>query len=334
MGKKLKRPSLKNLDEMFNLDGSPSGISQVKLEELVHFGGGYDSIKAMNGDTLNTHPFKLYSGERLEDMVASITANGVLVPIIVRKKNGNLEILAGHNRTEAAKLAGFEEIPALVLDDISDEVALSYVVETNLIQRSFSEMTHSEKAAVIANYHSKMFSQGKRNDIIAQLTALENPESVTESTETKQRTDEKVGEIYNLSRATVARYVRVNKLWNGLKLHLDDGIIPFSAAVEVSFLPKHTQQILCDCLDDGYTISLKQSVMLREYCKENAVDRWKMEDLLSGKTDEEEIKPEKPRKVNVSSSVYSRYFSDHTPKEVESIIEEALLMYFEKGGTL
>ena len=82
-------------------------------------------------------------------MITSIKSNGVLVPIIVRKIDTVLEILAGHNRVNAAKLAGLDEIPALILENISDEDAQAYVIETNLIQRSFSDMTHTEKAAVI-----------------------------------------------------------------------------------------------------------------------------------------------------------------------------------------
>ena len=77
-----------------------------------------------------------------------------------------LEILAGHNRVNAAKLAGLSEVPAIILENISDEEAWIYIIETNLMQRSFADMSHSEKAAVIATQHSKLFSQGKRNDII------------------------------------------------------------------------------------------------------------------------------------------------------------------------
>ena len=341
---KLPKRTLKNLDDMFHLDGSPSGITQVKIEELVHFGGGFNRNKTEKGESLNTHPFQLYSGERLEDMVESIKANGVLVPILVRKKTSEepqesiLEILAGHNRTEASKLAGLTEIPALVLEDISDEVALAYVVETNLIQRSFSEMTHSEKAAVIANYHTKMFSQGKRNDIIAQIQAIENCENTDESTssqiDTKLRTDEKIGEIYNLARATVARYVRINKLYSGLKILLDEGSLPFSAAVEVSFLTERAQQFIYDCISDfGMKISIKQARIMRELHNNHEIlTRWKIEDILL--CDKSENAPVKPRRVKLNGDVYTRYFADNTPKEVESIVEKALQLYFERerGG--
>ena len=59
------------------------------------------------------HPFRLYEGERLEDMVQSIREYGVLNPVIVRKAARGYEMLAGHNRTNAAKIAGLTEIPAI-----------------------------------------------------------------------------------------------------------------------------------------------------------------------------------------------------------------------------
>jgi len=86
-----------------------------------------------------------------------------------------MEILSGHNRVNAAKLARLETVPAIMLENVSDAEAWIYVVEANLMQRSFSDMPHTEKAAVIAIQHSKLFSQGKRNDILAELKTLENP---------------------------------------------------------------------------------------------------------------------------------------------------------------
>ena len=153
------KPRLKNLDELFDLNGGVNPLEQtipimdtqpvsrrvvisLSVGELIPFKG---------------HPFRLYEGERLDDMVESIKANGVLVPIIVRKVGAAFEILAGHNRVNAVKLAGLNEVPAIVLENISDEDALVYVIETNLIQRSFADMTHSEKAAVIALHHSKIW---------------------------------------------------------------------------------------------------------------------------------------------------------------------------------
>ena len=128
-----------------------SFVRNVNLAELQPFTG---------------HPFHEYEGERLQDMVESVRSHGILVPIIVRQNESGLEILAGHNRVKAAKIAGLSTIPAVILEDVSDEEAWFYAVETNLMQRSFTDLTHSEKAAVIAVQHSKLFSPGKRNDIL------------------------------------------------------------------------------------------------------------------------------------------------------------------------
>ena len=111
-----KRPALKNLDDLFNLNDGINPLEQsipimatqprnartvvsMKIELLMPFEG---------------HPFRLYEGERLDDMVASIKANGILVPLIVRKVDTVLEILAGHNRANAAKLAGHNEVPIII----------------------------------------------------------------------------------------------------------------------------------------------------------------------------------------------------------------------------
>ena len=103
------RPRLKNLDDLFKLNEESGGAlianapptankrfqAVVELDMLTPFAG---------------HPFRLYEGERLDDMVNSIKTNGVLIPIIVRERGKMLEILAGHNRVNASRLAGLTAI--------------------------------------------------------------------------------------------------------------------------------------------------------------------------------------------------------------------------------
>jgi len=72
----------------------------------------------------HNHKFELYSGERLEDMVESIKANGVLCPLIVQPCSGEYEILIGHNRWNAAKIAGLKTVPAVIKEGLSEEEAL------------------------------------------------------------------------------------------------------------------------------------------------------------------------------------------------------------------
>lgn len=109
------------------------------------------------------HKFQLYSGERLEDMVESVKKNGILIPIIVQPCGENYEILSGHNRTNAAKLAGLETVPAVIKERLSDDEAEMYMIETNLRQRGFDDLKISEQAAVLAMRHSKIVQRGKES---------------------------------------------------------------------------------------------------------------------------------------------------------------------------
>lgn len=111
-----------------------SGVVEIPIDRVVPF---------------RDHPFRLYEGERLRDMIESIKEHGVLTPVIVRESDTGYEMLAGHNRTNAARLAGLTTVPAIVKKGITDEEAYVYVIETNLMQRSFSDFLPSEKAAIL-----------------------------------------------------------------------------------------------------------------------------------------------------------------------------------------
>lgn len=160
--------------------------------DISSFISQQEQLKQISIDLLipyHNHKFKLYTGERLEDMVNSIKANGVLTPIIVRpapNDTGKYEILAGHNRCNAAKLAGLQTVPGIVKEGLSDEDAEMYVIETNTMQRGFNDLSVSEQAAVIAMRHSRMFDPAKRAEIARELTDLNNTDG--EDTEKKRVT--------------------------------------------------------------------------------------------------------------------------------------------------
>lgn len=79
------------------------------------------------------HPFRLYQGERLDDLVESIKEHGIMNPVIVLRQGTEYEMLSGHNRWNAAMLAGMNKIPAIVKEKLSKEEAYVYVIETNLM---------------------------------------------------------------------------------------------------------------------------------------------------------------------------------------------------------
>ena len=141
---------------------APGGLRMLPIKKIRPF---------------HDHPFHLYEGDRLEDMVASVREHGILNPVIVQEIDGGYEMLSGHNRMNAAKLVGLKEIPAIVKTDLSEEEAYVYVIETNLMQRSFSDLLISEKAAVLKARYEKGSCQGKRNDILKEIAKLEGTDT-------------------------------------------------------------------------------------------------------------------------------------------------------------
>ena len=330
------KPHLKNLDDLFNLNNGVNPLEQSVpiIETQPHDRRAIVQTAINKLSPYKGHPFKLYEGERLEDMVESIRTNGVLVPIIARKVDTTLEILAGHNRVNAAKLAGLSVVPTLVLENISDEDARVYVIETNLLQRSFSDMSHSEKAEVIALHHSKMFSQGKRNDIIEQLKLLENPHEYGENetcsqVANKAKSIAKVGQKYGLSKDTIARYLRIHQLIIELKIMLDNGNIALMSAVMLSYLKTEEQTLLVDCMErNELSVDMKKADILRQFSQKGKLNGESVYKILSGET---VPKPNRTPTVKINKLVYAKYFKpNQSAKEVQNIVEKALESYFEQ----
>ena len=279
------------------------------------------------------HKFELYTGERLEDMVASIKENGVLSPIIVQPDGDGYEILIGHNRWNASKLAGLPTVPAIVKTGLSEDEAELYVIESNLLQRSFSDLRISEQAAVVASRHSKMFSQGKRNDIIRELALLENPDADTSTLNplgSKLDTSDSIGKEYGLSKGTIVRLIRIDKLIDELKALVDSGELAIRAGVELSFLSEDTQAVIAEYAEDC-KIDMKTAKKLRESADgEGEIDSDTVQAILYG--EDTEPKP-KPKSVKISSDTYTKYFSEGAKaKEVTETIEKALAFYFANVG--
>lgn len=277
------------------------------------------------------HKFELYTGERLDDMVASIKENGVLSPIIVQPADNGYEILIGHNRWNSSKLAGLNTVPAIVKTGLSEDEAEMYVIESNVMQRSFENLRISKQAAVIALRHSKMFSQGKRNDILRELTLLENPDAETESATlnplgSKLDTSQEVGKEYGVSKGSVVRLIRIDKLIDELKAIVDSGNLAIRAGVELSFLSEDTQSIVAECAEDS-KIDIKTAKKLREAAdSEGNIAPDNVHSIIYG---EDTASKSKPKSVKINNDTYTKYFSEGIKaKEVTETIEKALAFYF------
>ncbi|KUO70004.1 MAG: chromosome partitioning protein ParB [Desulfosporosinus sp. BRH_c37] len=326
---------IKSMDELLMAVEPGSQATNIK--------GGVVHLKFSQVDPYPKHPFRLYSGERLDDMVASISNYGILTPMIARTKdNGRYEMLAGHNRMNAGRLAGLDEGDFVIKENLSDEEAWMYVIETNVMQRSFTDMLPSEKAAVLALRHSKMFSQGKRNDIIAELIKLEKSHEIKEVETSapvgqKLTSRDKVGLEYGLSKNTVARLLRVDKLDNDLKIRVDNSEISIRCAVDLSYLAEAEQVEVNKVLTENeYKVDMKKTDMLRNYSESSKLNEKTAYQILSGEINKKP-KSTTPPPVKIKHKVYSKYFpADTKASEIERIVDEALEWYFSsklKEGT-
>ncbi|GAU79897.1 ParB N-terminal domain-containing protein [Fusibacter sp. 3D3] len=310
----------------FLTDGKPEQqIAEIYIENIVEF---------------SDHPFHLYEGKRLEDMIESIKNNGILNPVIVRLTTpGKYEMLAGHNRMNAGKLAGhnrmnagklagLDKIPAFIKENLSDEDAYIYVIETNLMQRSFSDLYPSEKAAVLEMQYEKVASQGKRTDIMSELKALENGE-LSEVDESGTDSRGRLAKEYGLSGRTIARLLRINLLTEEWKLAVDNDIIALMAGVELSYIPEPLQNHLYkECKDMAIKISLKDAKSLKEMDQSGSLNENKISKFLISK-EKGVIAKKDYQSIKVSKEIITKYFDESSSKNsIESIIELALKKYF------
>lgn len=298
-------------------------LTEDPVEEKKESVNGIVSLSVDEIHPFHDHPFRLYEGERLDDMVQSIRDYGVLNPVIVRKAARGYEMLAGHNRTNAAKIAGLTEVPAIVKTDLSDEEAYVYVIETNLLQRSFADLLPSEKAAVLVARYEKISCQGRRNDIMHEIEMLE--ETCGHDVHKSQKSRDGLGEEYGMTGRNIARYMRLDRLIPEFKDAMDKGTLTMVAAVDLSYLNEKIQKLIQQVAEaEGKKLKPKQAVELRKMGKE--ITKEAVENVLVGK------EQKKPQSVSVKLPVelYEKYFAQMDAGAVQEIMEKALEGYFGK----
>lgn len=291
-----------------NAPGNIAGVQLIPIEKVRAF---------------KDHPFRLYEGERLDDMVQSDRDHGILNPVIVRKVYGGYEMLAGHNRMNAAEIAGMEEIPAIVKTNLSDEDAYVYVIETNVIQRSFTDLAPSEKAAVLSARYEKVCGTLKREEIVAELQAFsgaDDPVGGHHVHQGNEKSRELIGEEYGMTGRNIARYVRVDKLIRPFKNRLDAGDMTLTAAVELSYLSEDEQEAVAT---QDVKVDEKMAKAVRAAAGE----------LIAAKLEEIMRPAEKHLQarsvsIKVPAEAEEKYFSGMKPEERTDLVMKALDAWF------
>lgn len=289
---------------------APGGLRMLPIKKIRPF---------------HDHPFHLYEGDRLEDMVASVREHGILNPVIVQEIDGGYEMLSGHNRMNAAKLVGLKDIPAIVKTDLSEEEAYVYVIETNLMQRSFSDLLISEKAAVLKARYEKGSCQGKRNDILKEIAKLEGKD-LDDTTcghgDHKLKTRDSIGKEYELSGSSVGRLLKLNDLIKPFKDMVDRGALYTKVALQLAFLPEEEQNMVFRVMNEEKTkITSEMVANLRSHS--GSLTEAKIKRYLSNNTI-------KKKCYKVPARIVEKYFEGMDPNTVDSIVEQALAAWFGK----
>ena len=237
------------------------------------------------------HPFELYSGERFDDLADSITACGMITPLLIRMLDDNTyQILAGHNRNNASKAIWLETVPCIVLTDLTDDDALMIMLDSNTNQRSISEMSISQQAHIYALDVAVNKRQGKRSDLIKNieqnLKIFSNGADLETCTPVgnKLKTVEIVGDKYGVSKNTIARLIRIDTLLPQLKKFIDNKQIPVRAGVEMSYLSSFEQELIAKIIDEySYHLDEHKAQQLRELSKAHKLDRINAVEVFEGR---------------------------------------------------
>ena len=262
-------------------------------------------------DDFPDHPFQVKDDESMAQLVSSIEMNGVLNPVILRKKEGErYEIIAGHRRKYACRKLDIKLIPSIVRELSRDEAVIE-MVDSNL-QRE--HILPSEKARAYKMKMDAMKQQGKRNDLTSTPMAGKFKERETASI---------IGSSNGESGDQVRRYIRLNELTKELLDFVDEGKIGMRPAVELSYLQEDEMRDLVDFIDDEEVFpSHAQTIRMKALSKEGKLDTEAIREIML------EEKPNQKAKVKIPMERIEKYFPTGTSQQqMEDTIVKALAMY-------
>lgn len=260
-------------------------------------------------DDFPGHPFQVLEDEDMEKLTESIRDNGVINPIIVRKKEDErYEIISGHRRKHACEKLGIELIPTIVRDVTRDEAIIS-MVDSNL-QRE--KILPSEKARAYKMKMDAMNRQGMRTDLTLCPVG------------TKLNSASEIAERSNDSERQIFRFIRLNELTPELLDFVDEGKIGLRPAVELSYLQEEEMRDLVDYIDAESTFpSHEQTIRMKKLSQEGKLDTDTIHRIMN------EDKPNQKARVKIPMEKLERFFPKGTPQsQVEEVILKALEIYY------
>ena len=287
--------ALKGLDDLFSTEENRQEeqreqVQQIPIDELHPF---------------TNHPFKMLDDEAMTRTVESIAQYGVLAPLIARPRpdGDGYEIISGHRRQYAAKLAGLDTLPVIVRQ-MSDDAAVILMVDSNL-QRE--HILPSERAFAYKMKLDAIKNQGARSDLT--------------STQVAQKLSvEKVGDDAGVSKDTIRRFIRLTNLIPELLDMVDEKKISFNPAVELSYLDESQQRDFLEAMDGTQNApSVSQAQQLKKIAQCGEFTYEKAFDILG-----QEKKSEQDT-VTIKNDILRKYFPrSYTPRQMEEKIIQLL----------
>ena len=294
MPKSSVNASLSSYDDIFSTEESRQEeqreqVRQIPIGELFPF---------------KNHPFKVLDDDSMSDTVESVKQYGVLSPLIARPRpKGGYEIISGHRRQYAAKLAGLDTLPVIVRQ-MSDDAAVILMVDSNL-QRE--HILPSERAFAYKMKLDAIKNQGARSDLT--------------STQVAQKLSvEKVGDDAGVSKDTIRRFIRLTNLIPELLDMVDEKKISFNPAVELSYLDENQQRVFLEAMDGTQNApSVSQAQQLKKMAQCGEFTYEKAFDILG-----QEKKSEQDT-VTIKNDILRKYFPrSYTPRQMEEKIIQLL----------
>ena len=305
MPKKGANISLSSYDDIFETDESRADnqlerVQKIPISELKPF---------------QNHPFKVVDDEAMRRTTESIAQFGVLTPLIARPlEEGGYEIISGHRRVHAAEAAGLMEVPVIVRD-MTDDEAVVLMVDSNLQREN---ILPSERA-----FAYKMKNEAMKRS--AGRPSKENGGQVDHDF-LGRKTVDLLGEQTGESAKQIQRYIRLTNLIPELLDMLDQKLISFNPAVELSYLTPDEQKNLLEAMDYTQAApSLSQAQRLKKLSQEGGCALDDMCEILG------EVKKGDLERVAFKSEQLRKYFpKSYSPKQMQDTIIKLLEQWQKK----
>ena len=288
--------ALKGLDDLFSTEENRQEEQREQVQQ----------IPIDNLHPFTNHPFKVLDDEAMTRTVESIAQYGVLAPLIARPRpdGDGYEIISGHRRQYAAKLAGLDTLPVIVRQ-MSDDAAVILMVDSNL-QRE--HILPSERALAYKMKLDAIKNQGARSDLTSRQVVG------------KLEAADEVGKATDESGRQVQRFIRLTNLVPELLDMVDEKKISFNPAVELSYLDEKQQQDFLEAMDASQNApSLSQAIRIKKLAQQGEFDYDAVYDIMN-----EEKKSELDT-VTIKNETLRKYFPrNYTPRQMENIIIKLL----------